>query len=213
MRVTDRLPDLAQARRNYAQLAARYDANTRLIDGIRLRAVALLNPQPGEVIADVACGTGFCLPWLSHEVGPDGLVIGIEASPEMLAIAEQRCRHWSLHNVSLQCMPACDARLERAADGFLFSYAHDVLQCDRTLSHLLAQGAPKSRVVSVGTKLFPWWLAVLNPIERFTVRHYLSAPDTLRAPWARLAARVPNLQVQTQFPGSRYLARGSYEPA
>ena len=213
MRVRYNLPDLAQAKRSYAQLASHYDANTSLINGIRLRAVALLNPQAGEVIADVACGTGFCLPWLSHEVGPDGLVIGIEASPDMLAIAEQRCRYWGLHNVSLQCAPAREAHLERAAHGFLFSYAHDVLQCGASLDHLFAQGMPNARVVSVGTKLFPWWLSWFNPIERFTVRHYLSTPEALKEPWQQLAQRVPDLHVQPQFPGSRYLAHGIWRSA
>jgi len=41
-----------------------------------MMAIARPAPQLGEAIADVDCGTGFCLLPLAQAVGPAGTVIG-----------------------------------------------------------------------------------------------------------------------------------------
>ncbi|NIH80627.1 class I SAM-dependent methyltransferase [Amycolatopsis viridis] len=63
-------------------------------DGPRYRAaVAELAPPPGGAVADIACGTGRALPELRDAVGPDGTVVGLDATPEMLQEAAARGRH------------------------------------------------------------------------------------------------------------------------
>jgi SAM-dependent methyltransferase len=56
------------------------------------RAVADLAPQPGDAVADIGCGTGRALPALRETVGPDGTVIGVDLTEEMLAEATRRGR-------------------------------------------------------------------------------------------------------------------------
>jgi SAM-dependent methyltransferase len=56
------------------------------------RAVADLAPPPGGVALDAGCGTGRALPFLREAVGPSGLVLGVDATPEMFAEATRRGR-------------------------------------------------------------------------------------------------------------------------
>jgi len=83
-------PDRVAALERYRELARDYDASCRWVAGIRRRALALLGPGEGEVVFDIACGTGAMLPELARRVGPRGKVVGIEQSPEMLALARER---------------------------------------------------------------------------------------------------------------------------
>lgn len=53
-------------------------------------AVILLehaNPQPGERVVDIACGTGIVARQTAPHVGATGTIVGIDINPAMLAIA------------------------------------------------------------------------------------------------------------------------------
>jgi SAM-dependent methyltransferase len=56
------------------------------------RAVAELGLTGGGVALDAACGTGRALPELRAAVGAAGLALGIDLTPEMLAVAAGRGR-------------------------------------------------------------------------------------------------------------------------
>lgn len=61
---------------------------------VRERFVGVGNPfalgpiQPGEAVLDLGCGAGFDVFVAAQLVGPAGRVVGIDLSPEMLAMAE-----------------------------------------------------------------------------------------------------------------------------
>ena len=59
---------LTSAQKLYQSLAARYDAETRFINGIRREAIAAVKAKPGELIVDAGCGTGWCIPALAEAV-------------------------------------------------------------------------------------------------------------------------------------------------
>jgi len=48
--------------------------------------------QPGQRVLDVGCGTGYFARLLADAVGADGLVVGVDASPEMVGYASRRAR-------------------------------------------------------------------------------------------------------------------------
>ncbi|HZQ77232.1 MAG TPA: methyltransferase domain-containing protein [Acidimicrobiia bacterium] len=50
-----------------------------------------LAAAPGERILDVGCGPGFYARELLDEIGPDGSIVAVDASPDMLALARRRC--------------------------------------------------------------------------------------------------------------------------
>jgi ubiquinone/menaquinone biosynthesis C-methylase UbiE len=46
--------------------------------------------QPGQRVLDVGCGTGYFARLLASAVGTGGLVVGVDASPEMIGYAEHQ---------------------------------------------------------------------------------------------------------------------------
>ncbi len=76
---------------NYNRLSRWYD----LISGageerFRDTGISLLNPQAGENILEIGCGTGQSLNKLSQLVTSDGNIIGIDLSPGMLFQAKKK---------------------------------------------------------------------------------------------------------------------------
>jgi ubiquinone/menaquinone biosynthesis C-methylase UbiE len=56
------------------------------------RGVVLANLHAGERILDVACGTGVATRLAARSVGPEGRVVGIDRSSDMLDVARARAR-------------------------------------------------------------------------------------------------------------------------
>ena len=76
----------------FDRIARRYDlVNTVLSGGVdggwRRRAARATDVQPGGSALDVACGSGKLTAVLARIVGPQGRVVGLDFSPQMLAIA------------------------------------------------------------------------------------------------------------------------------
>ncbi len=67
----------------------------------RIAGIELLQLHRGDVVLDVGCGTGLNLPILASMVGPAGLVIGLDRSPQMLAVAHRRIVRSGLGTVRL----------------------------------------------------------------------------------------------------------------
>lgn len=48
-----------------------------------------VNPQPGDTILDLGCGTGGLSAYLAELVGPEGMVMGVDLDKERLQLARQ----------------------------------------------------------------------------------------------------------------------------
>lgn len=205
------LPNHGFALERYRRLARRYDSATRLIAGKRLRAIELLRLAPGDRVLDAACGTGSAFEALARAVGPEGRIVGVEQSPEMLAIARERCVTLGLSNVLLIEAAIEEARIPGPVDAVLFSYAHDVLRSTRALDNIFAAARPGARVAAAGARLYPAALSFMNFWVRWRIRNYVSTLEGLEAPWSLLATYVPDFRVvEVSLLGSGYVGSGSY---
>jgi len=75
----------------YDRIATLYERFVaRLAASTRAHALWALGPSSGERILDLGCGGGNALVEIAESVGPDGRAIGLDASPGMLARAQER---------------------------------------------------------------------------------------------------------------------------
>jgi len=54
------------------------------------QVLQLLDPRPGERALDLTVGTGGHSLALAHAIGPDGLLVGLDADPDALRTAQAR---------------------------------------------------------------------------------------------------------------------------
>jgi acyl dehydratase/ubiquinone/menaquinone biosynthesis C-methylase UbiE len=191
----------------YRGLAASYDRSTAWLEPYRHRAVSQLRLRPGEVVVDVGCGTGLSFEPIQAAIGPGGRLIGIEPSPDMLAIARARVEQAGWENVTLLEAGAEEAVLPGLADAALFAFTHDVAQSPEALANVLGQLRPGGRVAAAGPK----WSAFapqLNPLVWQVARQYVTTFEGFRRPWAALARAVPDLSVEEGYFGCVYVAWG-----
>jgi demethylmenaquinone methyltransferase/2-methoxy-6-polyprenyl-1,4-benzoquinol methylase len=201
--------DSARSVQDYAALAPDYDRRTRLINRTRRRAVAALDLKPGETVLDAGCGTGFCLGPLADAIGPHGRILAFDPSRELLHIARERIARAGWRNVDAREGTAEATRFEVKFDALLLSYVHDLMQSEAALDNLLAQAKPGARVAVCGSVLWPRWGWPVNAWLRLRHRGYITRPEALGRPWARLAPRLANFRVEVQWPPDwRYLATG-----
>jgi ubiquinone/menaquinone biosynthesis C-methylase UbiE len=142
----------------YGGGARRYDvlSGERLVYRAgRVTGIDLLQLQRGDVVLDVGCGTGLNLPLLAAAVGPTGLVIGLDRSPQMLAVAQHRITRNRLSRVRL---------LQADATAFTASMVNSLVQ---EVSH---EEGVDAVFASYAMSVIPDWhaawrasLAVLKP--------------------------------------------------
>jgi demethylmenaquinone methyltransferase/2-methoxy-6-polyprenyl-1,4-benzoquinol methylase len=200
--------DLDRALHHYGELAPRYDYATRRIDGVRAKAIAKLRLQPGDVVLDAGCGTGFCFAMIEQAIGPRGKLIGMEPSPEMIARGKGRVDDARWTNATLLCTTGEAAELPHAPDAILFSFTHDLLQSRSGLDNLFRQARPGARVVATGSQLFPRWFFPGNWYLHWSHRGYITNFAAFDAPWRVLSGYLSDFRVARQWPGERYIATG-----
>jgi ubiquinone/menaquinone biosynthesis C-methylase UbiE len=160
---------------------AALDAQDRA-DGVRrLRAWAqnALALRPGERVIDVGCGTGSQTQVLAAAVEPSGDALGIEASPALREVAEQRAEAAGsparFRDGDALALPLPDATA-------------DVVWCERVLQHLSEPDravGEMARVLRPGGRVAlidsDWATALLHPGDPEAVAALMSGALTAAA--------------------------------
>jgi len=192
----------------YARDATAYDTQTASFERYRRDIVEQLPLRRGDVVLDVGCGTGLCFPQVQQRIGPEGVIVGVDAAPEMLAVAAERVAEAGWSNVVLIESAVEDADLPEQVDHALFCAVHDVMQSGPALDHVLARVRPGGGVAAGGGKWAPAWAVGLNAGVLALHSPYVRDFAGFDRPWTGLAQRVPGLAVREVAMGAGYLASG-----
>lgn len=82
-------------------------------------AIAAANARPGEQILDIGCGSGTSTFPLAEQVGPDGYVLGVDISEQLVEIARAAAPAGA--PVEFRCADAATAPLPAGSFDLLFS--------------------------------------------------------------------------------------------
>ena len=213
---TSTQPDLGVVRRSYEGFRARlYDAIVRPVSaGYRALAVERLALRPGETVIDLGCGTGLILPLLAPMVGEQGRVIGLDASPDMLALSRQQIEAGGWRNVQLVEAFAHEFQPDAPVDAVLACNVNQLIASREVMEQALSWLRPGGRIVAAGGKggrglgglavaAFVYTTVCLFQRERTAARWILHP-----RPWFLLEELLPGLEVQELRGGTTFIARG-----
>lgn len=122
--------------------AAHLESLYRSRDVLRRRRLvrAALGAQPGWRILDVGCGPGFYVDELREEVGPRGSIVGLDRSPQMLAVATGRCEghgNTMFREGEATCLPVDDWSFDAALAVQVLEYVPNVAEALSELHRVL----------------------------------------------------------------------------
>ena len=201
-------PNRSTALRQYRSRARIYDFELLLFEPIRQQAIDRLRLKKGDRVLDVGCGTGLSFTALEGLVGPDGSIVGIEQSPEMLERARARAEENSWRNVELISASVEEAAIPTAADAALFHFTHDIMRTPRALANVVSHLKPGARVVAAGLKWAPVRTMPLNLFVWNAALRSTSTLEGLARPWSHLDPLLSDLEVEQMLGGTVYVAIG-----
>jgi len=114
----------------YRKRARRYNftANLYYLVGFRehafrKKAVDALNLKNGDTVVEIGCGTGLNFSLLQKAVGPEGKIIGVDLTEEMLVQAKNRIKDKGWNNVELVHSDAAQFQFPDGIDGVISTFA------------------------------------------------------------------------------------------
>ncbi len=195
----------------YDFISPLYDIGSTGSGGPRRQAVAQLRLSPGDVVLDLACGTGLNFPYIQAGIGEQGLLIGLDYSSGMLAKARRKAQRRGWENVRLIQADAgtlsADLLKEKAGVERV-----DKLICTLGLTVIpeweLAFGRAWALLKPGGRcAVMDWWLERRNLFARFL--EFISHGEVGRRCWAPLEEKSTDYSYSTFIRGMVFVAGGS----
>lgn len=169
-------PDETYIREMFNGLARRYDAFT-FLTGFGCaniwRAETLKGLQPSSKVLDLGCGTGDLALMALRKLGPDGQVVGLDFSANMLAIARSRYErlqsrypgHWRLVEKKAEDLPLPGEKFDFVVSGFVLRNLYENIRLILKGVHESLKPGGQIRFLdltepkgSIRKKLFRWYM-------------------------------------------------------
>jgi arsenite methyltransferase len=173
-------------------LAAQMEIVYSRRDILRRRALVheALGSSQGERVLDAGCGPGFYVAEILERVGPEGSVVGVDASEPMLALAAKRCEghdNVSFEQGDVTALPVPDEDFDRALSVQVLEYVADIPAALRELFRVLRPGG-RVLIWDVDWATVSWHSADPARMERFLRAwdEHLTDPSLPRTLSARL---------------------------
>jgi SAM-dependent methyltransferase len=106
---------------------------------------ATANLKPGEAVVDLGCGGGLDVLLAAKKVGPTGKAIGIDMTPEMLALARRNAEkagavNAEFHHATIDKLPLPDASVDCVISNCVINLAPDKPAVFREVARVLKPG-------------------------------------------------------------------------
>jgi ubiquinone/menaquinone biosynthesis C-methylase UbiE len=141
----------------------------------------------GNRVLDVGCGPGFYITELLPTLGPEGAVVGVDPSRDMLTVAAERAgerANVELLEGSATALPVASSSFDRALAVQVLEYVHDIPAALREIR----------RALRAGGRLVAW------DIDWATVSWHALSPELMR----RVLAVFDNHVVHPSVPQKLY---------
>jgi len=107
---------------------------------------AMASLKPGEVVVDLGCGGGLDVLLAARRVGPTGRAIGIDMTPEMIALARKNADKSDsggdveFHLATIDAIPLADASVDCVISNCVINLAPDKAAVFRDVARILKPG-------------------------------------------------------------------------
>ena len=136
---------------------------------------------PGDRAFDVACGTGALTLAASEIVGSAGVVVGVDANPDMLAVARRKSSRIEWLEGKAEALPLPDRSFDAALSQFGFMFFEDRAAALREMMRVLRPGGRLAVAVCGALEESPGYAALAKLLDDSFGRE---VGDCFRAPFA-----------------------------
>ncbi len=138
----------------------------------RKKAIAALKLNEESTVLDVACGPGFNFKVIEGYLGGKGKLVGIDISPGVLKLAQQRVKKHGWTNVELVNQNIVEYEPGMLFDAVLCTFALTIIPAYKAaLERMFALLKPEGRFAMIGMKKSTWRICrILNPLMEWTGR-------------------------------------------
>lgn len=165
---------LERSRRVWDRWSDWYKMSEADFEPIRMDAIDRLDLRRGDRVLEIGCGPGVNFERVRSEIGPDGELIAVDYSPEMVDKARERIETHGWENVEVRRADATTVAFDEPFDAALATLSMSVMpDARRTAANVYRSLAPGSPLVVFDIGPFQTGPARLaNPFVRRFLRWY-----------------------------------------
>jgi SAM-dependent methyltransferase len=135
---------------------------------------------PGQRVLDVGCGTGAATVAAADRVGPAGAVVGLDANPEMLAVARRKDAPVDWREGRAEALPFPDASFDAVVSQFAMMFFADATGAVREMLRVLRPGGRLAVAVCDAVENSPGYGALAATLDQLFGK---AIGDAFRAPF------------------------------
>jgi ubiquinone/menaquinone biosynthesis C-methylase UbiE len=173
-------------------------------------AVEALSLKRADTVVDIGCGTGLNFGLIEQQIGPEGKLIGVDLTDQMLAQARKRIKRHAWSNVELVETDAAAYVFPSGVNAIISSFAITLVPAyEEVVRNGAAVLAPGGRWVILDFKWPEGWPAWLVRFAVLAIKPFGATLDLAdRHPWEAVKKYLGETSFRELYGGIAYIAAG-----